>query len=491
MRRVLCLHLPYLSTDLLRCDNAIAPADARRPLVLVERVNQSQVVARRCPRARAGGIEAGVSLGQAQATVPQLMALPFDPARDRQQLRGLANWALRFSPTVQPYEPDCVLVDITGCKQLFGGEENIAHQAYHGLAHRGFSARVAIADTVGAAYALATTGPSETTVVSAGQISAHLAPLPPAALRLDDGTLEKLLTLGIRTIGGLLDLPRASLPARFGQGLVKRLRQALGETIEPLVAQPYKPLPATRLSFEAPITDARPLPALARQMLDEIADQLQRCGLGVQCLELVVYHEHAPPVTLRVNLSRPSRAWQHIDELIRGRIESSDLGSGITGLLLLARRTARWQPGQGDLFEYHDPRADEDLGCLIDRLANRLGPDAVVRPQLVDDHQPEFSFNYVPVSVAGCKARDDSAEDGAADTPPEISEKTAVTAPDDPENRHCTEGTPSVRGLVGGLFLKPTSHLRFRPQPSERVEYPRRFTTAGRPPASRPAAGDR
>jgi len=214
--------MPYLPTERARRDGL--PADsavaAARPLVLTRPVGAAQMVEKVCPRAAAAGIRPGVTLGQAHALAPGLVVLPDDPPRDRLVLDRLARWALRLSPQVQAVAPDTLLVDITGCQLLFGGEANIAGQAVAGLAGQGFEAYAAIADTIGAAWALATTnGACGATVHIAppGQTSAVLAPLPPRGLRIEPHVVERLDQLGVRKIGDLLMLPRTALPARFGR----------------------------------------------------------------------------------------------------------------------------------------------------------------------------------------------------------------------------------------------------------------------------------
>ena len=74
--------------------------------------------------------------------------LPHEPQCDRRVLHRLADWAVRFSPLVQPVEPDTLLIDITGCERLFHGEADIARQAVQGLRQQGFQARAAIAAEV-------------------------------------------------------------------------------------------------------------------------------------------------------------------------------------------------------------------------------------------------------------------------------------------------------------------------------------------------------
>ncbi len=402
MRRILCLHLPYLSTERARYAAARA-AEPAQPLVLTRPVGSSLVVEQACPRARQLGLRPGLSLAQAQALAPQLIVLPYDPQCDRAVLERLARWTLRFSPLVEPLTPDALLVDITGCQRLFGSEENIARQAASGLEQRGFRAQAAVADTLGAAYALAAAGDEPLSVAPVGQTCACLAPLPPVALRIDPRVSEQLDALGIRSIGDLLMLPRASLPARFGAQLVRRLQQALGEVFEGVT--PYQPadVPRAYQPWEEPLSDFQAVSQTAGQLLADVLAQLRQRATAVRRLECILYYERAAPLVVSLGLARASREQAHIQELLTQRLEQADLTPGVMGLLLLARETSRWPGDQGDLFEPRTPGDDEALGCLVDRLAGRVGHEAIVRPRLVDDYQPEMAFRYVPVAEAGCE----------------------------------------------------------------------------------------
>ncbi|HPM22311.1 MAG TPA: DNA polymerase Y family protein, partial [Phycisphaerae bacterium] len=279
--------------------------------------------------------------------------------RDQQALVRLAQWALRFSPLVEPMPPDTLLLDITGCQLLFGGEENIARQAVAGLARYGFQARAAIADTVGAAYALAAAGGTAIQIAPAGQLSACLAPLPPAVLRIEPRVVARLDALGVRSVGDLLMLPRASLPARFGARLVLRLQQALGEAPEPV--SPYRPeeVPSAALPFEAPVTDGQAVAWAVERLLAELFTQLRRRELALRRLVCVLYGERIPPRVVTIGLARASRVPEHVGKLLHQRLESVDLAPGVTGLRLVARETSRWTAGQIGLFEPCTPDDDE------------------------------------------------------------------------------------------------------------------------------------
>ncbi|MFQ5806501.1 MAG: DNA polymerase Y family protein [Phycisphaerae bacterium] len=371
-----------------------------RPLVLTRRAGSSLIVEHTGPRARQLGLHAGMTLGQAQAIAPKLLAFEHEAHRDRALLEQLANWALRFSPIVQPVEPGTLLLDITGCQRLFGSEADIARQALDGLRRQGFHAQAAIADTVGAACALATASGDALVVAAEGQTSISLAPLPPAALRIEPGVAGRLETLGVRTIGDLLMLPRSLLPARFGPQLVLRLQQALGEVYEEVTAHEFEEPPAARLVFETPLRDLQAVQAAVAQLLEELFAQLLERTLALRRLDCVLTYEQVPPTVLKIGLSRASRAWRHVAELVQRRLEPAGLSGNLIGVQLVARETSRFKPGQIDLFEPGEPGREEEFGCLLDRLMNRLGYDAVVRAELVDDYQPERAFRYIRVGGA-------------------------------------------------------------------------------------------
>lgn len=371
------------------------------PVVLTRTVGAAQEVAQVGPHAAARGLRPGMSLGQAQALVPELIIRPYEPARDRAALRKLADWAVRFSPVVEPADPDTLLLDVTGCELLFGGEASLAHQAAEGLARAGFSARAAIADTIGAAYAVASAGSDSVCVVPPGQTSAWLAPLPPSALRIDPRVCDRLDALGVRTVGDLLMLPRSTLPARFGQTLVLRIEQALGEVFEPLTPHVAEPISTARQRFEMPVTDVAVVQTLAVELLDAVFGEVLDRQRALHRLECVLHLDRVGPRVLRIGLARASREPRHVAQLLQQRLERIDLTPGVLGLTVLARETSVHLPDQVNLFEPRPPQDAEALGDLVDRLANRLGYEAVARPQPIDDHQPEKAYRYVSVAAAG------------------------------------------------------------------------------------------
>jgi protein ImuB len=338
-------------------------------------------------------------LAEALAVEPRLYVVEDDPAEDCRALEQLAEWAARYSPVVGLEDgprPGGLLLDVTGCAACFGGEDKLLDGAVRDLAAAGWVARVAIADTAGAAWGLAHFG--ETPYLGRrGEAEQALGPLPIAALRLPYDALHLLTQLGITRVAQLLALPRDSLPTRFGPLVLLRLDQALGRLPEVIV--PYGPAPEIqeRFSWEYPTDRLDELLLVLDRLAERVQEALARRHQGARQLECVLHHEAAPPVRVEVGLSRPSRSPQHLSLLLRTRLEGARLEGPVAAVSLGVSAAERLVDAQGDLLEPEPGLDGEGLARLIDQLSNRLGREAVTRARLVPDPQPEYACRFDPL----------------------------------------------------------------------------------------------
>jgi len=319
---------------------------------------------------------------------------------DREALKRLVAWCEQFSPTVglEPSAaPECLLFDVTGLAPLFHGEAALIEHVAREFRRRGYTVRLALADTLGAAWAVAHYAPQ---ILPPGHGLAALAALPLEALRLTPETVRTLRELGLVQIGQLSSLPRASLATRFGAELLLRLDQAAGEVAE--VPEVHHPPPEAQANwtFEPP-TDRHDLIDWALgQLAERVVDQLADRRRGVQQLECRMRGQTTARARFSVGLFRPSATPRHLEELIKLRLETHPLAEPVAGLELSVTVTAPLEQRQRELFAGapaqrlgDDPRA---VALLIDRLSNRLGREAVVRARLLPDAQPEFAWRYEP-----------------------------------------------------------------------------------------------
>jgi protein ImuB len=223
-----------------------------------------------------------MSLAQARALCPELTHADHDPARDAKALESLARWLTRFSPRVQ-VTCNGIFLDATGTRRLFGPSQNLLAQITGALARLGLPARLAIAPTPGAAWAL-TYANRPAVVEHEADLPAALAPLPPVALRLDDAVLTTLHHLGLTTVGQVCALPRDLLPARFGPDLLARIDQALGRVAEPLAPLPWHPPIEADVDFDGIVESLEALWLSFNDLLDPLTAHLTRHGLGARQL---------------------------------------------------------------------------------------------------------------------------------------------------------------------------------------------------------------
>ena len=175
---------------------------------------------------------------------------------------------------------DTIFLDIAGCTRLFGGEEALMASLGAALEDFGLTARLALADTPGAAWALAHYGADHPAVVPAGTgpdgLKNALAKLPVAALRLSAEVADGLASFGLDRICTLFVMESVKLIRRFGVEPVRRLDQALGRVDEPIV--PLRPLPPreARLAFAEPISTPTDIRAAVDGLLDDLCLALSR-----------------------------------------------------------------------------------------------------------------------------------------------------------------------------------------------------------------------
>lgn len=331
--------------------------------------------------------------------VPRFFVL--DPAADREGLRQLAWKLLGWTPIVgleDAARPESLLLDVSGCAHLFGGEAALLKRFRQDSALRGLHFRMAIADTVGAAWAAARFGPDSVTLIPVGRQRQVLDELPPAALRLPPAVLANLAELGLGTIGRLAALPRSSLPSRFGPELALRLDQAFGDRPEPFAAErPPETVEASR-EFEFPLDDRWGLEQAIRQLLDRILERLQDGGRGTRQVAVRLSHEESDETRFDVRLVSASASRKRLETVFRTTWERIVIPEAVVGVRLQAVDPVVLPTRKGMLFEDDRGGPSEAWESLLERLGSRLGEHGVVRMERVADHAPERAFRRVPVT---------------------------------------------------------------------------------------------
>ncbi len=337
-------------------------------------------------------------LADALSFLPGLAAAAAQPVEDAAALRRLAEWCGRYSPWTAPDGADGIKIEITGCAHLWGGEEELAADLATRLGRQGIARRIAIADTLGAAWALARFAPTdEATILPPLATRAGLAALPVEALRLDPATAQGLRRVGLRRVGDLCAMPRDALACRFGDTVTRRLDQALGNLPEPLSPLGEPPVRRVRLSFAEPIADPADLARAAERLAADLVLRLAQQGSGARRLDLALHRVDGRVEHIALGTARPSRDPRHLAALFNARLDTVDPGLGVEDMILAVFAVEPLPPEQIGFAGAGADAQTLGLAPLLDRLGNRLGLEALTRIETRESHIPERAAVAVAV----------------------------------------------------------------------------------------------
>ncbi len=424
---------------------AAEPQLANSPLVLQYRdARRGQIVAAANLAARSEGVRANMRLSEATALVDTEIR-PHDPHEDIEGLCSLTEQAQQFSPIVgleqvdkqiwagrTLLQPECLLLDVTGLANLFGGEEPLIRQVSCWLAEQNYFGCLAIADTIGAAWALANYGtrganctqvPAASTkapgvnrltsedkkivpacryrIAPAGETAAAIANLPIAALRLGQQTVASLKRLGVSTIDQLQQLPRGGLATRLGETLIGRWDQALGHQTEPVVTLPSSPDWCLEQPLEYPTQHRETMLELVRRLSRELSARLSRRGEGALRIVCRLDLVQSPPLVMQLGLFRPTNEARHLELLLSGQLEQQLQTIALAPLwrlTLQATLTAPMVWRQASLFDGGESANRQQLAQLVDTLSSRLGRQQVLSAKVRQEVRPEQACTFQPMT---------------------------------------------------------------------------------------------
>jgi protein ImuB len=248
-----------------------------------------------------------------------------------------------------------------------------------------------MADTRGAAWALAHYGAEPFTIAPRGQTRAAIAALPVAALRLDPETALGLAALGLATIGDAALIPRGALARRFGLATLKRLDQALGAEPEPVARDRPPPSFATRLTLPEPIGLVTDVMAGLERLLERLCQTLETHQMGARRLRLTARRVDGAAAHAQIALARPGCDPIRLRALFEPGVAGIEAGFGIDALRLEATTVEPLKPAQ---INRAPGRAGENdkLADLLSRIGNRIGFENVIRLLPAESHIPERAF---------------------------------------------------------------------------------------------------
>ena len=303
------------------------------------------------------------------------------------ELERLACWAGSFTPRVSLVPSQGLLLEVGGCRRLFGGLDRLRNGVARGLAEQGLEAGLAVAATPQAALWLAEGGSDDLDVL----------PLP--ALTWPGDTAARLGRFGLRTLGEVRRLPAAALGRRLGRDAMALVGRAYGDLPDPRPDFVFPPSFRLALELPAPVENAPALLFAARRLTAALAGWLAARQDGLlQCL-LHIRHCHREATVLPLRFAAATRDGERLERVLRERLERLVLPAPAESLALAATEVESLAGRSGDLFG--EGNASEAMAALVERLRARLGEERIGGIGIVADHRPECVTCRLPAGRNG------------------------------------------------------------------------------------------
>jgi protein ImuB len=386
-RRYVSIWFQYLLTDWICLKE---PLLRNSPLVVSSSFHGRMIISAVNEKAGKEGIVPGMALADARAIHPGLEVRSNVNELDRKLLHRLAEWCIQFSPAVAVDMPEGLILDATGCSHLWGGDEEYISSIKNKLEDRGYAIRVAMADTIGIAWSVARYG-TESMVLSPGSGLGALLSFPPSALRLEPDIVDRLLQLGMDTIGDFIGISKSVLRRRFGKNILDRIDEAAGnkdEDIKYIVpVHPYQ----ERLPSLEPIVTVQGIEIALKYLLKSICDRLRSEQKGLRECLLKFYRTDGQVKQLVISTTNPSNNIGHLYKLFGLKLETIEPGPGIDVFVLEALKVEEHVSRQEKLWENVFGLKTRDLAELLDRITGRLGSNHIHRYIPEEHYWPEKS----------------------------------------------------------------------------------------------------
>jgi protein ImuB len=334
--------------------------------------------------------QAGVSVGQKLSTAlglqPGLAVFKRAAVRETQALENLACWAGRFTPSVSLSMPAGLLMEIGGCRRLFGGAPAIVEAALAGCAAQDYSVAWAAAPTpLGACWlAQAARGAIYEPLAA---MQAALADLPCDVPGWPVEVQDRLGSFGLKRLGDLRALHGAGLRRRIGNGPLDDMLRAWGEIPDPQKPFVFPETFVQNIELPARVEHAEALAFAGQRLFATLAGWLHGRQLLARVCTLQLTHDDGSRSALTLRLAEPAADEGRFLRLLREHLARLKLAAPVEALRLQADEVIAKPGASAHLFQ--QAVAGEGALACLEHLRARLGDGAVCTLAQRADHRPE------------------------------------------------------------------------------------------------------
>ncbi|MCZ7544102.1 MAG: DNA polymerase IV [Anaerolineae bacterium] len=357
------------------------------------RPDQRGVVASCSYPARRFGVRSAMPMATALRLCPDLIIVPHDHAAYHEASHAVMARLRDLTPLVEQLSIDEAFLDVSMLPQAV---ETVARRLQAtindelrlpcslGAATNKLVAK--IANNVGKAGAQGDDPPNAIKVVPPGQEATFLAPLPITDLwGVGPKTAEKLIELGMHTIGDVALWPEDDLIRRFGKHGRDLARHARGIDERPVEPVHEAKSISKETTFARDVRDGAKLRRVLRRLAEGVGRQVRQSGLRGATVKLKLRWADFTTLTRQVTLEHPTDQDAEICAAALRLFEQNWpegrpvrlIGVGVSGFEDPQAEAPHRQLGLwDDVDEIEQARR---LQAALDELRDRFGDEAIQR----------------------------------------------------------------------------------------------------------------
>ncbi len=373
-------------------------------------ITEKQRVFRLNQAAQDLGIKPGNSMDTAYTLSDKVVGIERNEDKEISTLSHLAQWTYQFTPNVSIRAPDCLLLDITGCTNLFKGLDALVDKVNQSIQQLGYQPIIATNVTPLSAMLTAQALRKGRTIhemnsndvmITEAFVRKTISHIPVRYLHTDEKIINSLHQMGVHSVNYLLTLPTSGLLRRFGIYFVDYLERLLG-----VKSDPQKLISPTAkfhhdITFLSDVSNLESLTFPINRLLGELSNFLFARQLHINHFTWHLSHRNHGKKSFSIYLANLENNVRIFLTLTRLKLDQIDDVKEIDNIALSVNRFFPARATPGDLFQsiahqggYVRP-ADKGIQ-LLNMFRVRLGPDRCFGLSEANDHRPEKAWKLEP-----------------------------------------------------------------------------------------------
>jgi DNA polymerase-4 len=295
-------------------------ADGRRRFATLRDYAGRGVITTATYAARDLGVHSGMGLMKASKLAPDAVLLPVDFDEYRRLSRAFKAAVAEIAPVIEDRGIDEIYIDLT---DVPGAQDAVGHDPFGGVRALAQEIRNNVLQRTGLTCSVGVTPnkllskiaseldkPDGLTVLTEADIATRIWPLAARKVNgIGPKAADKLLALGIRTVGDLAARPRAELVQAFGRSYGAWLHEvAHGRDDRPVVTHSDPVSSSRETTFERNLHAVRDRAALGEiltRLCTQVGLDLQRKGWRARTIGIKLRFEDFKTVTRDLTLPEP------------------------------------------------------------------------------------------------------------------------------------------------------------------------------------------